>query len=73
MFIAHLIGGGISGIVVGSIIHSWGYPLWLSILGYGLSGACITLLSALTWFLLSELGGERKVDQRHYGPSRAEA
>ena len=75
MFIVHVIAGGISGIVVGSMIHSWGYPLWLAILGYSVSGACITLLSALIWFLLSELAEKRvaRPDRRHYAVNGAKA
>ncbi|MGL4278781.1 MAG: hypothetical protein ACRCS0_00315 [Albidovulum sp.] len=57
------------------MIYSWDYPLWLALLGYSLSGACITLLSALTWFLLSELAENRhaKPNTRRYGPQGAKA
>lgn len=70
MFIAHLVVGGISGIVVGSMIYSWGYPLWLAILGYGISGACVAVLSALICFLLSELT-ETQMSRFGQGRNRA--
>lgn len=58
MFIAHLCAGGISGIVVGILVHFLGYPDWLAILGYSLGGASVALISALAWFLLDELNGK---------------
>ncbi|MCA0271122.1 MAG: hypothetical protein LCH69_03540 [Proteobacteria bacterium] len=50
MFIAHLAAGIFFGIVVGSLLYVSGSPLWLAFIGYGLSGACITLVSALWQF-----------------------
>lgn len=55
MFVVHIFAGMISGITVAALIQVTGYPLWISILGYSVGGACGTLLSALTWFLLAAL------------------
>lgn len=75
MFIAHLCTGGISGIVAGILIHFLGYPAWLTILGYSLGGASISLISALTWFLLDELNAKLTAapEPHRYDPSGVKA
>jgi xanthosine utilization system XapX-like protein len=54
MFIAHFVAGIIFGIVFGTLLYVSGSPLWVALFGYGLTGACITLISALWQFASAE-------------------